>query len=76
VDECQPLPTAAPPQNLFWKSPEFQGLTLVPISAQLELTFPLSAQLELTVLFQLNLSLLCPQYDSNEPVDVPRRCSS
>ena len=26
-----------------------QGLTLVPISAQLELTFPLSAQLKLTL---------------------------
>jgi hypothetical protein len=30
-------------------SPTVQGLTLVPISARLELTLPLSAQLELTV---------------------------
>jgi hypothetical protein len=34
---------------------ERQGLTLVPISAQLELTFP----------FPLNLSLLCPPYHPN-----------
>ena len=42
-----------------------QGLTLVPISAQLELTLP----------HLLNLSLLCPPYDPNQTVDVSRRCS-
>jgi hypothetical protein len=49
VDECKPLPRA--PQRCGRGTPgaRAQGLTLVPISAQLELTLPLSAQLKITL---------------------------
>jgi hypothetical protein len=39
----------ARPLSVARLPPSLQGLTLVPISAQLELTLPLSAQLKLTV---------------------------
>jgi hypothetical protein len=57
-----------------------QGLTLVPISAQLELTLPLSAQLELTLSpTQPNLTRGCvPELlkMSSNVSDVSRRSSS
>jgi len=48
VDECKAL-VAAPPPLTRWCSWCRQGLTLVLISAQLELTLPLSAQRKLTL---------------------------
>ena len=46
---CVTLPVGPPLQPPRYCAPlRGQGLTLIPISAQLELTFPMSAQLRLT----------------------------
>ena len=58
MNECKPLFTgdysaaaaAAAGEETKWDPAKLrQGLTLVPISAQLQLTLPLSAQLKLTL---------------------------
>jgi hypothetical protein len=70
VDECKPLePGGVTESGAAGAQPAGdarQGLTLVPISAQLELTLPLTARLKLT------LSPIQP----NQPAYVSRRCSS
>jgi hypothetical protein len=55
VDECEPLPPARRciASGVEWNPPRLdtsmQGLTIVPVPAQFELTLPLSAQLKLTL---------------------------
>jgi len=48
VDECKPLGSGAPRAAADGAGAE-QGLTLLPVSAQLELALPISAQLKLTL---------------------------
>ena len=60
MEEWKPLPLRLCVVQLEPLGARSQGLTLVPISAQLELTLPLP----------LNVSLLCPSYNPNKPADV------